>query len=259
MANRLWIAVTIAILSLSQSFAATEPDPTPAEQVLLPLYFVQPLVSRDGLSWKTEVWAYNPTDRFVPADNIDWGCQNLFCPPILGVAAHSAAKLRLSEQGNGAAILNVADSPGAVGLSLRLIEETHPWLEIELPILRESDFDQRTIQLLNVPVRAGSRLTLRIYDPRARGGAIRVSFYAMESAELIAMFDTQFGFGAVDYPTRPAEPAWTEIGDLTSLVPELAGYDRIRITIEPLRPMEIWAFVSVTDNATGFISLVTPK
>jgi hypothetical protein len=43
-------------------------------------------------------------------------------------------------------------------------------------------------------------------------------------------------------------------------MPELAGSERIRIEIEPLDGRaEYWAYVSVTNNATQHVTIVSPQ
>lgn len=134
----------------------------------------------------------------------------------------------------------------------------------EIPIVRQSGFVNGTIALLNVPVAPEYRHTLRIYDGDGRErvlAAIRV--YAPGETEprvnvvreLVRVRDHNSVTTTARLPTHPAyaqlDPAQLgSLGDLQSM----------RIEVEPLDPTaRLWAFVSIVNNTTHHVTVVTPQ
>jgi IPT/TIG domain-containing protein len=116
----------------------------------------------------------------------------------------------------------------------------------ELPIVHDRDFTDGAMSLLDVPLKAGFRGTLRVYS--TTGGLVRVRIYETEdSHDLIN--ETVMPLRA---PRDVHDPAYGELGlYLTGNVG--------RVDIEPLSPgLRFWAFVSVTNNETQHITTITP-
>jgi hypothetical protein len=66
--------------------------------------------------------------------------------------------------------------------------------------------------------------------------------------------------GAPVAPGFSGKPAYAEIADLVEAFPQIAAYERLRIRIEPLTPgMRYWAFVTITDNMTQHVTVVSPQ
>jgi hypothetical protein len=54
-------------------------------------------------------------------------------------------------------------------------------------------------------------------------------------------------------------PALAEIGNIEGL-PELAGETTIWVEVAPIRPgLRIWALMSVTNNVTQQVTIITPQ
>jgi hypothetical protein len=61
-------------------------------------------------------------------------------------------------------------------------------------------------------------------------------------------------------PCDAATPSFAMIPDLERAFPEIAQLDRARLEIaEPGTPFRFWAFVSITNNTTQHVTLVTPQ
>lgn len=106
-----------------------------------------------------------------------------------------------------------------------------------------------------MPTDSRFRQILRIYgfDP-ARPGLVEVRFFA-EDATLIATKQVAL----TNVHQDPRFPTYGEIAWLTGELPEIAAEDRVRIEIVPLTPgLRLWAFVSVTNNETQHVTVVTP-
>jgi hypothetical protein len=132
----------------------------------------------------------------------------------------------------------------------------------EMPIVRDSEFRSDTIALLNVPVAPQYRHTLRIYDDAGRdrvSAAIRI-YAAGETEPRVSVVrelvrvQRQTTTSAL-LPTHPAY-AQAELAQLGSL----AGMESLRVEVEPLDPgVRLWAFVSIVNNETHHVTVVTPQ
>lgn len=130
----------------------------------------------------------------------------------------------------------------------------------ELPVIIEDELLTQRTQLLNIPLRSEFRSTLRVYDPDGRGdGQVRLRLYDLESEGAALWEGTLFLFvnKAPSHWNEDPQPGFAQITDLGVLVS--APTQRLRVEIEPLTPgLRYWAFVSVTNNTTQHVTLVTP-
>lgn len=131
----------------------------------------------------------------------------------------------------------------------------------ELPVVRERDFATR-VQLFDVPLQPRFRQTLRIYalpEGRLCCNELTVRFYPMNTATAlhemtVALRDAEVGAGSREFPMQPET---TEI-DFLGGIAQLAGHDRVRVEIESAT-RKIWAYVSVTNNETQHVTVVSPQ
>jgi hypothetical protein len=152
----------------------------------------------------------------------------------------------------------------AVALRIQdLSRQSQTW-GTAIPVVRESEFRTAKIALVDVPVPAGFRQMLRIYDPDGRSNAkVTVRIFGTSSPEAYpGQPDRLLGEAVITLqpPTteHPEFSGYYETGDLSRIAP-LAGYDRVLIEIEPLTSgLRFWSFVSVTDNDTQHVTTITP-
>jgi hypothetical protein len=131
----------------------------------------------------------------------------------------------------------------------------------ELPVVRERDFTPR-VQLFDVPLQQRFRQTLRIYalpEGRLCCNELTVRFYSTASATplhttTVTLRDAEVGAGSREFPMQPET---TEI-DFLGSISQLAGHDRVRVEIESAT-RKIWAYVSVTNNETQHVTVVSPQ
>lgn len=132
----------------------------------------------------------------------------------------------------------------------------------EMPIVRDSELRSDVIALLNVPVAPQYRHTLRIYDDRGRertGARIRI--YAGDETEPrisvvrdLVRQDVRTTTSAL-LAMRPAY-AQAELAQLGTI----AGLESLRVEIEPVDPgVRLWAFISIVNNETHHVTVVTPQ
>ena len=83
-----------------------------------------------------------------------------------------------------------------------------------------------------------------------------VRFMSMTSDDVIATKEVEL------QKTVGPRPAYAAIGDLVGSWPELAGKGPLRIEIDPdviLGQRTTWAMVSVTNNETQHVTVISPQ
>jgi hypothetical protein len=240
-------------------------------RVLLPVYLSQPVHGAYGSIWQSDLAVHNGTlaGEYI----IDW------CSPVspnegcqLDLAADEDiqpgdTKTRLPHRypapTNGVA--------GAVVYFTALRTPTHDLNDLrfqlrisdvsrsavnagtEVPVVRETQFRTSTIHLLNVPTAAQFRMALRIFEMNLDFArfAVRV-FDQGTNAQISSTLVT------TSTPSQGPErfiPGFAQIDDFAPLTGQ-----PIRVEIEPLtRGIAAWAYISITNNDSQQITLVTPE
>jgi hypothetical protein len=138
----------------------------------------------------------------------------------------------------------------------------------EVPVVREDRITEGPLYLLNLPRTANFRTLLRIYAlPEVPDPEVEVRYYPLPDA------NTGEGLSEYVVPLRvdrlrlesftapvglQLRPSAGHIANVESL-PELADWDAIWIEVVPVTPgARLWAFVSVTNNDTQQVTLITP-
>ena len=127
----------------------------------------------------------------------------------------------------------------------------------EIPVVRESDALTGATDLMDIPLGPEFRSLLRIYDFAPGVHAVRMRMFRlpdeMEPADadpLIAEWELTLGHGG-----DPRFPGYAQL-----MLPTTVVGERVRAEIAPLAEgMRFWAFVSVTNNATQHITVITPQ
>jgi len=133
----------------------------------------------------------------------------------------------------------------------------------EMPLPREREFSADRIMLLNIPVRSEFRHTLRVYDLDGRDGAkVTINLYAngeeQPSASVTQTLRLQSPQEQLTTALLPAFPAQAQL-DLGSLLP-LQGLDSVRVEVKPVdQGVRIWGFVSITNNDSHHVTVVSPQ
>jgi hypothetical protein len=140
-------------------------------------------------------------------------------------------------------------------LHLRNDPVSHRRPEVEVPVVRASEFRSDRITLLNVRSGATARASLRIYSSRDDAPAefvVRASSMTGSRAPLEMRVTTA--------PARRMDglvvhPSMAQLHDLLRTF----GDDRVRLDIRAVDPtVRFWAFASVVDNDTQRVTLFTP-
>lgn len=274
--------------SLPGAFTYTDKPATPVRsQYRAYLVPIRPgeLRGANGSHWKTELTAHNGTDSDVPPRVVPvMTGPNAF----VDVAAGTSRRLDL-DPGAVPAIFEglflyvpepLAD---AMTLKLRVRElsrDAEGW-GVEVPVVPLSTGFQSRVRLLDVPVDPRYRTLLRIYGEHNTyldvwnfdfpTGA-RVYAYSMATGALIEKRQVVLHEPAPFIRHHPAAFPFVAsslaIDPITSAV-RASGEDRVRIEVEwvgdhnsritPPIFGSVWAFVSVTNNNTQQVTLITPS
>jgi hypothetical protein len=127
----------------------------------------------------------------------------------------------------------------------------------EVPVVREDRAYRHPFDVLNVPLQPRFRQTLRIYDFEDRsGGSVRVQYYNMTTGALLK--DSQLALLAPQ-SADIFTPAYLQL-DVFSQLGNVPGVDRMRVRISPTSDVQrLWAMVSVTNNVTQEVTMITPQ
>jgi hypothetical protein len=240
------------------------------ERVLLPIYFKDVVPGAYGAQWATDLWMHNGTafsvaiaNRVCPDDTP--------CPPVFPLAEylepfkslHNPAQFFSPTRSNPSLLLYVSTPAGqSLGMGLRVADTSRNALNAgaDLPLVRDKDLLTGVTNLLNVPLdNQKFRLLLRVYDVIHDQAEFSVRFYA-------AGEDVQTQIYGVDLtattPTRApfrSEAAYAEL-DITQLLNLRLAWPQVaRVEIVPLTAgSRYWGFISLTNNETQLVTLVTP-
>jgi len=244
------------------------------ERVLLPAYNCY-LPGAHGSEWCSTLSAFNSGDEravFYPVypGNVGTEIGALALPPrrIVAISLLRSTGSFTEAAPVSARVLYV--EPNHVedlNLNLRLFDRSRTAMTwgTDVPVVREQDLFDQTIQLFPVPLASRFRATLRIYDPmRTPDATVSARFFRVTTGDLLAT--RVLDLVALTLPINGtvhdfSYPGLAEIANLAEL-PELQilrSEESVRIEIEPVTPnLRFWAMVSVTNDETQHVTLVTP-
>lgn len=239
------------------------------EQVLLPIYLKEPVPGANGSLWRTDFRIRNHGNE--PVRLAPWECPpNMACPPVFPLTytlqpnqtLHNPADFS-SRPGSNPSRLLFVSAPATVSMNLRVADVSRSTLNAgtDLPVIRPHELLRGTAQLFNVPLDAQNyRVLLRVYDLAYSRAGFEVRLYAegVENeppAHVAVLTAVTEQTGAFRSEAAYAQLDVTDLLKLRKAWPAAA-----RIEILPTTPgSRYWAFVSITNNQTQLVTLVTPQ
>lgn len=249
---------------------STAPADVPVQaytRVLVPIYLRTPVPGANGSLWTT---------RFSIRNNGSTGAAILWCTGVCPAIYVPDGELQPGETQHtvpSQVFVGPGVSPGPVlylvpldasqiSFNLRVADTSRSAVNAgtQIPVVREKDFRTKTTQLLNIPIDARYRNTLRLYslDPGAADYTLRL--YDENSATLLGQ--TTVHVVAPVIPNLQLEPGYVQLNDVMTLATAATVLlpATVRVEIEPLTPNSVfWAFVSITNNETQQLTVVTPQ
>ncbi len=235
------------------------------EAILIPLVFAGD--GAFGSSWTTDLWVHNDTPFNI--SQLDGPFASVVCvaPPCLQpLYANRTMKLDVppsfSPFPHGRIMYVPRGSGAGLHFDLRVHDtkrqgETHG---VAIPVVRERDLRDRAFSLLDVPGDAQYRARLRIYsiDPQPDSSLASSPFI-----RLFTMSDNALvGQQAFTLSDRDADtPAYAEL-DLDPLIRAATKPGPYRVEVDlpiPTVSPSYWGFVSITNNQTQNVTVVTPQ
>ena len=264
------LVIAVSMILAAQTVSAGKP------RVLLPLYIAHQTPGAFGSLWVSQFTVHNgsATGSYI----IDW-CVAL--GPNEGCAANLnsdeelvpgetetvlPARYPVPQVPVAGAILLISTEADSVNdllannlaFNLRVVDmsRTATAAGTEMPVVRESQFRTSTINLLNIPVDSRFRLALRMFEMNLSLAKFNVRIFDQATNALLSERSVTTTTGGV--PPHGFTPAFAELDDIAT--GSAAQTTQLRIEIEPLESGSAsWAYVSITNNDSQQITLVTPQ
>jgi hypothetical protein len=248
-------------IEMGLTFTFVEGFPEEAyERVLVPI-FTAPVTGANGSDFRSSLSLLNASQSIVTVYGPSYRCQ-ILCPtpPVpsveLGPREFADERALASTGAPGLFVYLPRPRRDDVVMQLRAFDISRETTNFgtEIPIVREDEMLLTPITLLGVPTDARFRNTLRIYASHGANVSIRI-----EGSGGIMIERT--------IALRPGvnifDPAYAMFTDF----PTDAGELRVTVALEPdftlppppPTPQVLWAFISVTNNDTQHITVISPQ
>jgi len=262
--------LSLLLLSLiAAPISSADDNPADYTAALIPLVS-HGLPGAHGSVWDSELHIFNASDQHLRLLGAMEDIQVLPVDLSIGVGPRETRGVVLSprEPGVDGAFLYVPNTHlGAAKMSLRVRDTSQNATSLgdDVPVVRAEQAAQ-TLTIFNVPIDPKYRATLRIYGFTPAPMPVRVTVYSEDldtplSDSVVALH----GVLTTVYVPFPPHPAYAAFDPLTDIVRHGADRSRVRIEISSFvsvitpPPTPIWAFVSLTNNETNQVTIVTPK
>jgi hypothetical protein len=120
----------------------------------------------------------------------------------------------------------------------------------EIPVVREGD-TRRNLVLQNVPFDPRYRLQLRIYN--IDGVSTQVIVRRAITPHTVSVVGP-----CTAMPCNSNQPAYASV-DLRRMFPDLTGTQTIDVQQVVLPPLRLWAFITVTNDETQHVTVISPQ
>jgi hypothetical protein len=260
------------LLSASAVFGQT------TEKLLLPLLIQAPRPGAYGSLWKTSLTLTNTSARPVQVTGYNWDPDLCIvgpasCGPIPPTPPGVSFVATVFDYGAGEGYFLLVEEGGsdAIQAQLRLqdLSRNAEYFGDELPVVREREASGESLHLLAVPLDPQVRVMLRIYDlaPSADHMA-RVRVFETDPARRgpyrfqipqppdVLVHESVHPLRVPTSGPVLHKPGYLQL-NLSEMLPA-AGVVRIEVIPETTGPL-LWAFASITHNATQRVTLVTPQ
>lgn len=272
------IAVTLSLMPAQPAFSSC------AERILFPIALGSniELPGAYGTVWTGDIWYENKNDRALRVEYCPYSSDycNYMEPGIIDrfeSPFRTHPELGLLIEAFPTDYVLRGDEAAHLTFSNRIYETTRHAQPrgIEIPVVRESEFLRGEQSLLGIPAGSDVRIALRVYDPwihhadppspiACRPAALldHVVVEIVDSVQKPVASTTLKP--VLHFPTTAAQdwfrPGFAAINDLASVFPQINAHDRIHVRLRPVpADAEYWAMITVTDNDTQTLSVITAQ
>jgi hypothetical protein len=240
------------------------------EQVLLPIYLESEVNGAFGARWKTDLWLRN--NSVDPVELGAWPCPaQQICSAVFPLSYNFEGERSLRNlpplpggpDGNPSRLLYIARERAAnVAFSLRFADVSRAPFDggVEMPVIRQAEMLDGVAQLFDVPLGPTFRVLLRLYEVAYPSSRYRVTIYPQAEANQPPVHSRELTVTSSYTGDLRPKAGYAHL-DITGLLQEARTWPQnARIEITPLTPgSRYWAFVSITNNDTQIVTLVTPQ
>ena len=252
--------VDVVVTSAGQTWRATAAfdyfDPSGPfdraffEPVLFPVMINGP--GALGSVWSTEASMRNENDYAFPLDSMfDFVFPQ---PPVSQPLPAHATNAGNATAPNGYLMYVPRQSAPRLwfGTLVKDLSRQAEALGTEIPVVREQDFFGRPFEILDVPTDPRYRVALRLY---------RIDSRTTMHLRILTLDSSGDALVDEDVALAPAAThAMLAITDLVAKYPQLSGKGSLLIEIDPQSVQPVgWGFVSVTNNETQHVTVVSPQ
>ncbi|HVS33634.1 MAG TPA: IPT/TIG domain-containing protein [Thermoanaerobaculia bacterium] len=260
-------------VTAKKTFTYTTSSEASYDRLLLPIYLDGTVPGAHGSRWKTDFWLRHNGSE--PLSLAPWPCPPAeVCPAVFplthtvngGETLHNLPPFFTAPAPNPSRVLfasrNAVDDTST---NLRIYDESRGDIDAgaEVPVVRERDLRAKTVQLHAVPLEGAYRLHLRIYDLAQTEARFRVRVYEEVAGSGTGQPVSEFELVASTNQSGEfrSQAAYADSSALTDLLPgPLPRPALIRVEIEPLTAgSRFWPFISITNNVTQRVTLITPQ
>jgi hypothetical protein len=237
---------------------------TVTEKILLPVVISGQLQGAYGSLWETRLSLLNIGTAYLRVDGIANNCRVPPCvAPFLAPNVTVVVQPDLPDGVIAPGYFLFVDASRDADLAAQLrvqdvSRQSETW-GTEIPVIRESEARTSKVELLDIPVDNSFRSLARFYDFDPLGGhALRLRLFRTEPTEFPAHDDLVLDTRILLQPLAAQGPGYAELS-LWNL-PQLPTSGRLRLEVIPeTEGLRFWAIVSVTDNATQHVTILTPQ
>lgn len=238
-------------------------------RVLVPVWVDTPLAGANGSMWQTELAIYNNSGSSYVIKTCEPSCESQTDDEeLLRGETQQGLPHRFANGSHPGVVLHFfpanpsdPDPSGTITLQSRVrdLSRNASSAGTEVPVVPESEFRSRKLQLLNIPVDPRFRLLLRLYEMN----------HPASTSFTVRVIDADSGASLVQrrVDLAPAEvnmlrPAYAQVSDIFNGLP--ANVTRVRVEVEPdISPappaVAFWGFVTVTNNTTQELTVISPQ
>ncbi|MEO8035991.1 MAG: hypothetical protein ABI837_16255 [Acidobacteriota bacterium] len=230
----------------------------PREQILIPVAIE--IAGAYGSRWTTDIWVYNDSDLSVNLEPEVCSFIGLIypCGGSLVVAARGSLHIPARRQQSGefpeAYLIPPIDAIPKLHFQVRVRDASGTdVVGSQVPVVRRSDLRPGHLILPNVPISERHRDVLRIFDQSSYlHASITIRAYDISTGVLLGQrYLERF------LPTDSSIRTSFVVYDFLST---LRGHDEVRLEIDEADPSApLWAMLTLTDNATQHVSILTPQ
>ncbi len=259
-------SVVVSLMAICTTVTAQEST----EKILLPVVLNEPVSGAEGSIWTTELAITNRGTTPIEISGLITDCpfgagctepylvppgQTVFPDPYTPTFAHPpVAFLRVDP-----ARLSDLDFQ----LRVRDLSREHLTWGTDVPVIPESASLSGENGMIDIPNDPTARLRLRLYDfTPAAGHAINLKAFSVDPDARHPSDQQDVFLSEVVVPLVPPDPESNVSGywelDLATLdIPE--DVQRFRLVLEPSdHQIRYWALLSITNNETQHITIITP-